>query len=299
MPSETSDATASVEATINYLSDGSFINRRFVAPGIEANTGSYEPHIVSIHDARAAREPANLNSHGFELASRPSAVRDFFDKPQVDALYPGEVIETVKALSGADVVIPMGWMVRTSGDLSAQRRQKVVGYQHQGGLQPPAGEAHVDMMPERAEALATALYDKAHPDGRPFRRFIASSLWRTFSPPPQDYPLALCDGRSVRADEGVPNTMIVVDELPDLQAQLAPIADEANMPAAAIFRYDPAHRWWYYPNMTRDEVLMFKFHDSDNSKAWRTPHTAFHDASRPEAHIRESIEFRTVAYFLD
>jgi hypothetical protein len=49
--------------------------------------------------------------------------------------------------------------------------------------------------------------------------------------------------------------------------------------------------------MTREEVLLFKFHDSDPAKALRTPHTAFHDPSFPEARIRESIEFRTIAYF--
>ena len=49
--------------------------------------------------------------------------------------------------------------------------------------------------------------------------------------------------------------------------------------------------------MTREEVLLFKYHDSDPTKALRTPHTAFHDPSFPEARIRESIEFRTIAYF--
>jgi hypothetical protein len=49
--------------------------------------------------------------------------------------------------------------------------------------------------------------------------------------------------------------------------------------------------------MTRDEVLMFKFHDSDPSKALRAPHTAFHDPSFPHPKVRESIEFRTIAYF--
>ena len=36
---------------------------------------------------------------------------------------------------------------------------------------------------------------------------------------------------------------------------------------------------------------------SDPAKALRTPHTAFHDPSFPDARIRESIEFRTIAYF--
>jgi len=58
-----------------------------------------------------------------------------------------------------------------------------------------------------------------------------------------------------------------------------------------------AHRWWYFPDMTADEVIFIKFHDSDHSRAWRAPHTAFHDTSRPDAVTRESYEFRAIAYF--
>jgi hypothetical protein len=43
-------------------------------------------------------------------------------------------------------------------------------------------------------------------------------------------------------------------------------------------------------------VLLFKFHDSDASKALRTPHTAFQDPSFPKARIRASIEFRAIAH---
>ena len=47
----------------------------------------------------------------------------------------------------------------------------------------------------------------------------------------------------------------------------------------------------------RDDVLLFKFHDSDHSRTWRCPHTAFHDPSFADANIRESIEVRTVAFW--
>ena len=187
-------------------------------------------------------------------------------------------------------------MVRTSGDVASHQRQ-AVGYTHRGGVQPPAGEAHVDFTPARAEPLARAVYAQTFPEGKGFTRFIASSLWRAFSPPPQDCPLALCDARSVGRDEGTPNTMFIVDRLPDEQAMLGPMENEPGAPAAAIFHFNPAHRWWYFSGMTRQEVLLFKFHDSDVSKALRTPHTAFQDPSFPQGRTRESIEFRTIAYF--
>ena len=73
--------------------------------------------------------------------------------------------------------------------------------------------------------------------------------------------------------------------------------NEDTVPGAAIFHYSPDHRWWYFSNMVRDEALLIKFHDSDRSRAWRTPHTAFHDPSFPDAKIRSSIELRSVAFF--
>jgi len=41
-----------IEAQLTYLAPGSFINRRFVAPGREVNTGEYRPYAVTIRDAR-------------------------------------------------------------------------------------------------------------------------------------------------------------------------------------------------------------------------------------------------------
>jgi hypothetical protein len=49
--------------------------------------------------------------------------------------------------------------------------------------------------------------------------------------------------------------------------------------------------------MTPDEVVLIKFYDSDHSTAWRCPHTAFRDHSRPDVQRRRSMEFRGIAYF--
>lgn len=285
-----------VAAEIHYLGPDSPVNRRFVAPGVEVNTGTYVPHRVEVRDARPVAERFTLDRHGFVLARHASAVGDFFDKTEVDAVYPDEVVELVRSLTGATFVAPLGWMVRTSGDLS-QFERETEGYTHQGGVQPPAGEAHVDMMPARAETMARELYERLRPDGPGFERFIASSLWRCFSEPPQDWPLALCEAASVDPSEGVANTMFIVDELPDAETMVGPMPDEDTKPAAAVFRHSPNHRWWYFSNMRRDEVLLFKFHDSDRGRALRVPHTAFRDPSFSAPNERRSIEFRTVAFF--
>ncbi len=287
----------SVATHINYLTpDGPKVNRRFVSAGVEMNTGIYAPYPVTVRDGRTIAERFTLDTHGFALLAHKSVVADFMDKDEVDRIYADEAAEAVKAATGADFVEPMGWMVRTAGDLSKYRRP-VKGYTHKGGVQPPAGEAHIDTSPQRAERNARAVYERARPGGPGFRRFIYSSFWRTFSPPPQDWPLAVCESASVRPDEGVENVLMVVDTIPEGEALFAPVPGEETLPAAAIFHYNPEHRWWYFSNMTRDEALLLKFHDSDRSVAWRTPHTAFHDPSFPDAQTRASIEVRSVAFF--
>jgi len=290
------ESVRSVEAEICYVAPGSFVNRRFVAPGVEHNTGRYEAHRVRVRDGRAIASHFTLDVHGFVLAHHSSAVRDFFDRGAVESQYPAEVAAAVRTLTGASRVATLGWMVRTSGDLSKFKHERS-GYTHRGGVQPPAGEAHVDTALDRADRMARGAYERAFPQGKGYSRFIYSSFWRAFSDPPQDVPLAVCDARSVRRDEGITNTMFVVDQLPDEATMLGPMPNEDSVPGAAIFRFSPAHRWWYFSNMTREEALLVKFHDSDERYALRTPHTAFRDPSFADTRTRCSIEFRTVAYF--
>jgi hypothetical protein len=292
------ETARSVEAEINYLLPGPPINRRFVSAGVEVNTGSYGPHLVKVRDARPIKDHFTLDVHGFELFDCPTAIGDFYDKDEVDRLYMEEVAGHVARVTGASFVHPMGWMIRNSGDISKFQPKLKDGehYQHRGGVQPPAGEAHIDTEPGRADRMARAIYEKVRPDGPGYKRFLYASFWRTFSAPPQDCPLAVCDHRSVGDDEGVPNVLYIVDTIPEGEAMFAPMPDADN-PAAAIFHYNPAHRWWYFSNMVRDEAILIKFHDSDHEVAWRTPHTAFWDPSFPDRKVRESIECRSVAFF--
>ena len=278
-----SQAAAEVQTTIDYLVPTSRINRRFWAPGREFNTGVYAPYPVTIRNARLAG-PFTLDHHGFCLGQHRTRITDWENSYGPDSAYAAQVCEVAARLSGADVVVPMSGMVRTSGPTSAT-------------MQPPAAEAHVDFTQSCAARIAETNYRKSNPNGPGYQRFIAFSLWRALSAPPQDMPLALCEGSSVRDDEGTHNTKVDVTEIPTGDALYAPIEAEEKMAAATIFHYSAGHRWWYFPDMQPDEVIFIKFYDSDHSKAWRCPHTAFRDTTRTDTVPRRSIEFRAIAYF--
>ncbi|ABD27019.1 conserved hypothetical protein [Novosphingobium aromaticivorans DSM 12444] len=284
-------------ALIRYLAEGEYVTRRYVSQGAEMNTGEYADYECVVRDGMPIRDHFTLDVHGFALGRHRSAVADFHDKPTVDALYLDEVEELVTRLCGAARTAAQGWMIRTSADLTERAKQKVQGYQHSGGIQPPAGEAHVDYNEVTGRRAAARVYADRFPDGPGYKRYICFSLWRTFSPGPQDWPLAVCDGRTVRDEETASNTLFVVDEFPVGDALTAPVEGEDQMIAATIFRHRDRHRWWYFSNMAADDVLLFKFQDSDHSVTWRCPHTAFHDTSLPDAKTRSSIEVRCIAFF--
>ena len=65
--------------------------------------------------------------------------------------------------------------------------------------------------------------------------------------------------------------------------------------------HNPAHHWFYFPEMHRDEALVFKVFDSkDDGNARFTAHTSFVDPTSPAgAKPRESIVMRSCAFFED
>jgi hypothetical protein len=279
MDGVTGDPAHSVTATLNYLRPGSPRNRLYVAPGGHLTTTQYAPTEVTISNGRPHLDDFGLDRSGFTLLRHRSAVTDFGDREQLDGTYTSEVAALVKEATGADEVVTLGWVIR--------RASKAL-----DGAQPPAADVHVDMHPGRADDRMTA----ASPRGEPYKRAIMTSLWRAFSAPPPDWPLALLDYRSVDDAEGEPNLLLFVDQLPDPD-DIPEIEDPDSRPAGSIFAPAPHHRWWFFPDLTADEALLFKLHDSDHSVAWRVPHTAFEAPYATDANPRESVEYRTIAFF--
>ena len=78
---------SSVRGELQYLDPGSTVLRRFTAPGASINTGSYESHTVPIGNCRPVQDMFRIDTQGFEIVRHSSAVVDFTDKAEVDAVY--------------------------------------------------------------------------------------------------------------------------------------------------------------------------------------------------------------------
>ena len=252
-----------------------FTERRpfFYANAHEKDFVPLKPAEVAIADARG--RDCSLDREGFTLVEHKSAVTDLTDLDAVAAIHRGEIAELLKRVTGCDEVVmtPFG-ILRFSEKSGANAA-------HDNSH--PARFVHVDT----AKEAAAAMREKTAPAGRTIARSAQYNVWRSLAGGTQDVPLGLCAYPSVAPED-----------LLDCDAIFDPLdgSPEWGFPNY-LLAHNPAHRWWYFSNMTRDEVLLLVFHDSRRVKPWRVPHTAFRDRSRPQAHPRESVEFRSVAYF--
>jgi hypothetical protein len=279
----TSSTAPSIPAELNYLDPRSTVRRLFVARGASVSTEGTEKHVVLVRNGRPVRDSFRLDVQGFELADHRSAVADLTDADELANGYVPEVCRFVQERLGADQVLSRGWELRRS----------VRPDEH--GAQPPAAGVHVDYAPDHVPGMVARAYARAFPDGPGFRRAVVTSTWRVFSPPPQDWPLTLCDFRTLAEDDGASTTAYFVDALPE--DPYGPVEHLRPVGRSWKVRHNPAHEWWWFPAMTRDEVLLIKLGDTDRAVAWAAPHAAFRDPAVDGAAPRHSIEVRTFAYF--
>ena len=265
-----------VEGTVNYTAAMS-VRPRYHANDSSRDVLTLDPRLVRIEDARARPLPTSLACEGIALVRHRSAVADFRNGQEVAAVHPPEIERLILELSGAAAVVVNGTGVLRFGEKSADCGRL--------NNSRPARFIHIDC----SDATAAAFAERSRPkgDSRRVRRFAHYNIWRTFSPPPQDVPLAMCDARTVQSQDLVP-----ADAVFDVPGQ-----PEWSFEGLVV-RYNPRHHWIYYSSMNRDEVLVFKTNDSSADEPSQVPHSAFDDPTCP-ANVppRSSIEMRAAAYW--
>jgi hypothetical protein len=265
-----------VPARINYTGQMSE-KPRYHAMDPSRDVHELDPRTVQVGEAQ--RSQTRLEREGFQLVPHTTAVRNFLDNEELERVYYPEVCRLIREVTGARAAavaatpfVRFGERSRQSGQLRNSR---------------PARFVHIDYGDGRGKALAEEVFATLEDRAWQYRRFVHYNLWRVLTPPPQDVPLAVCDASSlVRAD---------------LIEALA-VFDFAGVPERTadsyVVRYNPAHRWRYFRDMTPDEALIFVTNESDPARPHHVPHTAFDDPScPPTATPRSSIEIRVVAYF--
>ena len=241
--------------------------------GVAATNIKGEPHEVRIENLRIAAPRANLDVEGFQLVRHETAVADFWDEAQTMALGHPETAELVKAATGARRVVVF--------DHTLRRRLDGVADRTPGIARQPAARVHVDQTvlsgPQRVQQVMGA-----QAEGLLKRRAAIINVWRPIHHVARDWPLAFADARSVAPDDLIAQDLI----FPHRKGEIYGVGYNANQ------------RWLFAPDLGPNEAVLIKCWDSDPDVARFTPHTGFDDPTTPAGTPpRESIEFRTIAFF--
>ena len=235
-------------------------------------TGNHELKRVAMRNGRLLPGPFSLDKQGFTFVAHQTKVTDFFDVAQLESIYYPEIEQLIKSVAGAARVVIFDHTLR-SGD-EEEREARLI--------REPVLSAHNDytewsgpnrlreLLPDEAERLLS-------------HRFAIIQVWRAINQPIQANPLAIADAESINTEDWI----VAERRYPHRVGQTYRL------------KYNPNHRWFYFPQMRRDEALVFKVYDSEtDGRARFTPHTSFSDpTSPPSAPPRQSIEVRALAFF--
>lgn len=264
---------------------------------------------VRVHNARplqreAASPAAFFDRYGFVLLPHATRVREWntdFRRParenDIGRIYWAETEHLVRTqlLPGWRVgeVTQFGAVVRRGPGVRNKSGVTSSGYGHFAhqdfGLDAEDYEDNTRALPRPYGGAAAARAWRTGFDQRDVHGMMVINFWRPVHMRGElrHTPLCVCDPRSVQREDLV---RIGYPGPGDTRTNLM------------MLRHDPGQRWYFYPAMTRDEVLAFKQFDyfkDDGVPTLRTCfHTAFHDPTTPDgAELRQSAEHRVTVYF--
>jgi len=271
-----------VTAKLVYFAPPPDGSKAFIGINADPATGKreqnwvQEEHEGEIENIRGKEDTTSLDTTGFQFFKGAASHAHFANDEEIEKEYYPESIELVKKLTGASRVVPFDHTIRRRRpeqvDDGPDRRQ-------------PVPQVHVDQTKESSIARVHRHLPASDAPELVKHRFQIINLWRPIGRPAFDWPLALCDFRSIdRENDLVPVTL----KYPDRDGETFGV------------KYNPNYKWKYVKGMTPEEFVLIKCFDSqdDGKTAILTPHTAFEDPTTPpDAPLRESIELRLLVFY--
>lgn len=236
------------------------------------------------------RKDLKLDDASFELVkcSTQLSTQDFYKLQAGDGdlaiKYNTEVETFVARQIGCDKVICVQSQVRND---SKDGQGGVLGY--------ASGGPHTDSSAVSADVFALNMLKGNGLEGSDYKRYCYLNLWRNIGEHPvRDDHLAMLDERTVVKPDDYLAIDIIGDGYEVVQYHLSA-------------RHATQHKWYHFPNMMRDEAILFKQMDSDWTLSGRV---CFHmSVSDPTADNnnnnktapppRESIEVRMLCLWKD
>ena len=236
---------------------------------------------MKIKNGRLLATDPSLDIEGFAFFKQVSKVVNFFDDSELDTIYSLEIEDLIRRASGGREVVVFDHTRRST---APEQREKY-------NARDPVPAPHSDYSDTSAEQRMHDVFGKQVSD-KLNRRFAMVNAWRSMTGTIEEWPIAVCDARTV-------NENLLVDTYRHAPHRAEPSFEYARSSSTRHAAFDSSHRWYYYPEMKRDEVLLFKNYDTlKDGTARFALHSAFEDPSTPQnPKPRESIETRAFVFF--
>ncbi|KAH8585360.1 hypothetical protein B0O99DRAFT_647146 [Bisporella sp. PMI_857] len=237
-----------------------------------------ESRPVTIHNFRPFQNTEMFGDFGFAIMNidDPLTAVEFHNENVVrDRYYPSIEKLLWQSFPGAAAVRIIEHDLR-------KRHPKFTGTEEISETVQPATRVHIDYSLYSADRTARAFFRDLPLD---YRRLVTVNFWKSFQGPGNDWPLALCDYRTIRYGvESTPTDRVYHNRFTENQR----------------LYFSPDHKWYYFKDLGIDEVLMFRQTDSDLEGGGGVAHASFHNPiAAIDAAPRESIELRAFVFFTE
>jgi len=250
---------------------------------------------AKIYDLRGQESSTHIDTTGFQAVTSPSTVPAEVllgsSDAEIEKVYYPEVEALLKKHTGASRVVFFDHTVR---------KPRPPGTPNTPSARAPVLRAHVDQTPISAHKRV----ERHVQPPQPYKRFQLINIWRPISNKVYDYPLAVCDF----------HTLDVVNDLVPTILRYPPPTPNGE---TYSLKHNANHQWWYWSEMTPDDVILLKCYDSASRAlttvkasaadvqeselldvAGMTPHSAFLDEEGAKKGIpRQSIEVRALVFY--
>ncbi|KAJ9661072.1 hypothetical protein H2198_002231 [Neophaeococcomyces mojaviensis] len=270
-----------VKAIFNYTKDVSPQLTEIYFYESEKANGVHEPgdspHECTVHNGWHRAGEFMVDKNGFALTEFHTSHSAWEDEASTKTNFYPQVVSFLKRELGAKEVLVFDHTIRT-----AANAQKKLTQETNTSQRAPVMLVHCDYTAESGPVRVRQLLpDRA--DDLLSRRVAFINVWKPIRNVVEERPLAMCD----------------VESAPQADFFKLYLRYRDRTGENYVMKHSDSHKWWYFPMMTPEQVILLKTYDSEtDGRARFVGHSAFEDpTTRDGAPMRESVEIRTICFF--
>ncbi|KAI3318885.1 hypothetical protein HD806DRAFT_304982 [Xylariaceae sp. AK1471] len=231
---------------------------------------------IEVENFRDQAPKFQLDTHGFATFRLPG-FRLLPDRDTIMEKYLPAVKDMLQSqLQDVGTVFVYDWRIRSSRPKAIDGK---INFSDQTQALLPSNYAHIDAGPTSIFQLVQSSFP-ASAGSIMRQRIRAVNVWKPLCNPVEEWPLAVCDGTTVKPDD-----LVETDSV-----------RQGSISTNYYVKYAPEQTWYYLKCQTPEEALIFKHFDSEPGiQAPYAVHASIRQEKLPvDAATRQSIEVRTL-----